>query len=38
MSQDSELGLSFCFMECRRRNFEKKEKKEKKSYPFFTIK
>ena len=27
MSQDFDLGLTFCFMQCRRRHFEKKVQK-----------
>ena len=38
VSQNFELGLSFCFMVCRSRNFEKKNTKIHKSYLFFTIK
>ena len=30
MSQNFDLGLSFCFMLCRRRNFEKKIQKNTK--------
>ena len=37
VSQNFELGLSSCFMICRRRNFEKNTKIHK-SYAFFTIK
>ena len=32
MSRNFDKGLSFCFIVCRRWNFE-----EKKSYPFFDI-
>ena len=34
MSQNFDIGLRFCFMVCRRRNFEKNHK----SYTFFIIK
>ena len=34
VSQNFDLGLSFCFMQCRKRHFEKKYKNHK-SYPFF---
>ena len=34
VSQNVDLGLSCCFMQCRRRHFEKKYKNHK-SYPFF---
>ena len=37
VSQNFDLGLSFCFMVCRTKHFEKK-KKNHKSYLFFTIK
>ena len=30
VSQNFDLGLSFCFMVCRRRDFEKKYKKSQK--------
>ena len=35
MSQNFELGLSFCFMVCRRRNFEKKIQKFTKVTLFY---
>ena len=34
VSQNFDLGLSFCFMQCRRRHFEKKYKKSQK-FPVF---
>ena len=34
VSKNVDLGLSFCFMLCRRRNFEKKYKKITKVTPF----
>ena len=37
MSQNFDLGLSFCVMQCRRRHFEDKNTKNHKSYPFFII-
>ena len=36
VSQIFELGLGFCFMVYRRRNFERKYENSQ-SYPFFTI-
>ena len=38
VSQNFDLELSFCFMQCRRRHFEKEYNKNHKSYPFFIIK
>ena len=38
VSQNFDLGLSFCFMPYRKRNFERKYKKNHKSYRFFVIK
>ena len=38
VSQNVDLGLSFCFMLCGRRHFEKKVQKITKNYPFFIIK
>ena len=35
VSQNFELGLSFCFMVCRRRNFEKKIKNSQKLPVFY---
>ena len=35
VSQIFELGLSFCFMVCRRRNFEKKYKNSQKLPGFY---
>ena len=35
VSQNFELGLSFCFMVCRRRNFEKKLKNSQKLPVFY---
>ena len=35
VSQIFELGLSFCFMVCRRRNFEKKYKNSQKLPVFY---
>ena len=35
VSQNSDLGLSFCFMQCRRRHFEKEYKKSQKSPVFY---
>ena len=37
VSQNFDLGLSFCFMQCRRRHFEKKYKKSQK-LPIFSHK
>ena len=37
LSQNFDLWLSCCFMQCRRRHFEKNTKSHK-SYPFFIIK
>ena len=37
MSQNVDIGLRFCFMVCKKRNFEKNGKNHK-SYPFFAIK
>ena len=37
VSQNLYLGLGLCFMQCRRRHFEKKVQKNA-SYPFFIIK
>ena len=38
VSRNLDLGLSFCFMLCRRRDFEKEIQTNHKSYPFFIIK
>ena len=39
VSQNFDLGLSFCFMQCRRRHFEKKVQKSQKLPVFYhTIK
>ena len=38
VSLNFDLGLNFCFMQCRRRHFLKKSTKNHKSYPFFIIK
>ena len=35
VSQDFDLGISFCFMQCRRRHFEKKYKKSQKLPVFY---
>ena len=35
VSQNFELGLSFCFMQCRRRHFEKKVQKSQKLPVFY---
>ena len=35
VSQNFDLGLSFCFMQCRRRHFEKKYKKSQKLPVFY---
>ena len=35
LSQNFELGLSFCFMVCRRRNFERKYKNSQKLPVFY---
>ena len=35
VSQNFDLGLSFCFMLCRRRNFEKEYKKSQKLPVFY---
>ena len=35
ISQNVELGLSFCFMVCRRRNFEKEYKNSQKLPVFY---
>ena len=35
MSQNFDLGLSFCFMVCRRKHFEKKYKKSQKLPVFY---
>ena len=35
LSQNFDLGLSFCFMLCRRRHFEKKYKKSQKLPVFY---
>ena len=35
VSQNFDLGLSFCFMQCRRRHFEKKYKKSQKLSVFY---
>ena len=35
VSQNFELGLSFCFMVCRRRNFEKKNTKKSQKLSVF---
>ena len=35
VSQNLDLGLSFCFIVCRRKNFEKKYKKSQKLPVFY---
>ena len=35
VSQNFDLGLSFCFMQCRRRHFEKKYNKSQKLHVFY---
>ena len=35
VSQNFDLGLSFCFMQCRRRHFEKKVQKSQKLPVFY---
>ena len=37
VSQNVDLGLSFCFMLCRRWNLKKKNGKKYQSFPFFVI-
>ena len=35
LSQNFDIGLGFCFMQCRRRHFEKKYKKSQKLPVFY---